>query len=280
MSSAAVTADDQRFHRGAEKYAAYLETPAGRLRCALAFANLQEFLPQAAVAPRRALDLGSGTGELAVRLAGLGFHVTLVDRSPEMLEISDRAARRAGVSGSLTLTRGDVAAATSLFPADWFDVVVCHHVLEYTADPGLVLRGAVRVLRPDPTAVLSVVARNRAGEVLKTVVQSGDLAAAERALTSTSAEESLYGDRVRLFTPEELRTMLARASLEPVAERGVRIVFDFLPAPAARDADPSRVVALERALGARAEFSAIARYTQVLARRSIRPHACAEGGAR
>jgi len=37
--------DLERFQTGAAKYAAYLETPEGRLRLDLAFANLQDFLP-------------------------------------------------------------------------------------------------------------------------------------------------------------------------------------------------------------------------------------------
>ena len=39
------SADSERFQSGANKYAAYLETPEGRLRSDLAFANLQDFLP-------------------------------------------------------------------------------------------------------------------------------------------------------------------------------------------------------------------------------------------
>ena len=40
-----MTANDdcERFRTGAAKYAAYLETPEGRLRLDLAFANLQDF---------------------------------------------------------------------------------------------------------------------------------------------------------------------------------------------------------------------------------------------
>ena len=42
-----MTANDdfERFRTGAAKYAAYLETPEGRLRSDLAFAHLQNFLP-------------------------------------------------------------------------------------------------------------------------------------------------------------------------------------------------------------------------------------------
>ena len=70
--------DSERFRSRAEKYAAYLETAEGRLRLDLAFANVQQFLPQAAPS-LRALDLGCGTGAAAVRLARLGIHTTLLD---------------------------------------------------------------------------------------------------------------------------------------------------------------------------------------------------------
>lgn len=46
--------DFERFRAGAAKYAAYLETPEGKLRFDLAFANLQDFLPPA-TRPLRAL---------------------------------------------------------------------------------------------------------------------------------------------------------------------------------------------------------------------------------
>src|SRR5579884_2512577 len=94
--------DDERFQKEADKYAAYLKTPEGRLRIDLAFANLQEFLPQPP-AHLRALDIGGGTGALALRLTGLGLHVTLLDPSSPMLEIAERAAHEAGVAQRLVL---------------------------------------------------------------------------------------------------------------------------------------------------------------------------------
>jgi len=84
--------DFERFRTGAAKYAAYLETPEGQLRLDLAFANLQEFLPQATRSVL-ALDLGCGTGAIAVRRARLGLHVTLLDASAPMLDFAKRAAR-------------------------------------------------------------------------------------------------------------------------------------------------------------------------------------------
>ena len=268
MTQTTANTESERFRSGADKYAAYLETPEGRLRLDLAFANLQDFLPQD---PRalRALDVGCGTGVFAVRLARLGFHVTLLDSSLPMLDSANRAAGEAGVTEKIALKHGDAAQVPSLFPAESFDVVVCHNILEYVHDPGAVLSNAARALR-GPSAVLSVLVRNQPGEVLKSAIQGGDLAAAEKYLTAEWGHESLYGGSVRLFTAESLQAMWEAASLAVTASRGVRVVSDYLPPRVSLSAEYERIFALERKLGSRPEFAAVARYTQCLARRADR----------
>ena len=257
---------EKGFQSDADKYAAYLETPEGRLRLDLAFANLQEFLPQGA-RPLRALDIGCGTGATAVRLARLGIHVMLLDSSSSMLDLTVRAAGEAGVADWIESKHGDAAQLVSLFDPESFDVVLCHNVLEYVDDPVAVLRGAARGLR-NSAAILSVLVRNRAGEVLKAAVQGGDLAAAEASLTAEWGHESLYGSKVRLFTSESLQAMLKVAELGVASERGVRVVSDYLPPRVSRNAEYERIFELERKLGRHPEFAAIARYTHCLAHRA------------
>jgi S-adenosylmethionine-dependent methyltransferase len=247
-------ADSERFQSGANEYAAYLDTPEGRMRTDLAFANLEDFLPRSqAEKSLCALDLGCGTGATAVRLARLGIHVTLLDSSPAMLDIAKRAAREAGVTDKVVLQHGDAAQLANLFHTRSFDVILCHNILEYCDDPGAVLRAAARALR-NSSAILSVLVRNRAGEVFKAVIQAGDLAAAKN------------GGRVRLFTSDSLRAMLTEASLAAIAERGVRVLADYLPSRISRTAEYERIFELERKLGGRPEYAAVARYTQCLAR--------------
>jgi SAM-dependent methyltransferase len=257
-------ADSDGFQSGASKYAAYLETPEGRLRSDLAFANLQDFLPLRANPPLCALDLGCGTGVTAVRLARLGIHVTLLDSSPAMLDIAKRTTDEAGVTGNVVLQEGDAAQLANLFHIRSFDVILCHNLLEYLDDPGAVLRGAVRVMR-DSSAILSVLVRNQAGEVLKAALQTGDLAAAEQNLTAEWGQESLYGGRVRLFTPEALEAILNDASLTINTRGGVRVIADYLPEQISRSAEYERIFTLERKLGKRREFFAVARYMHCLA---------------
>jgi S-adenosylmethionine-dependent methyltransferase len=257
--------DSERFQSGANQYAAYLETPEGRLRSDLAFANLQDFLPLRGNPSLCALDLGCGTGATAVRMARLGVHVTLLDSSPAMLDIAKRAAREAGVTDKVVLQHGDATQLANLFHTRSFDVILCHNTLEYCDDPGSVLRGAARALR-DSSAILSVLVRNQAGEVFKAAIQAGDLAAAKNGLTAEWGQESLYGGRVRLFVPDSLRAMLTEASLAAIAERGVRVLADYLPPRVSRSADYERILELERELGSRPEYAAVARYTQCFAR--------------
>jgi S-adenosylmethionine-dependent methyltransferase len=261
-------ANSKRFQSGADKYAAYLETPEGRLRSDLAFANLQDFLPRPAKVPFSALDLGCGTGAMAVRLAQLAIHVTLLDTSPAMLEIANGAAREAGVTGKIALKQGDATQLANLFPARSFDVILCHNVLEYVQEPGAVLRGAARALR-DSSAILSVLVRNRAGEVLKAGIQQGDLAAAENSLSAKWGQESLYGGKVRVFNPDSLQEMLKAASLATIGERGVRVIADYLPPRVSRTEEYEKIFELERKLGSRPEFIAVSRYLHYFARCSV-----------
>jgi len=254
--------ESNRFQDDAGKYAKYLETPEGRLRIDLAFANLQEFLGPGK-GSLRVLDLGCGTGATALCLARLGFEITLLDSSPAMLEFAEKGAREAGIAEKITFRLGDAADLSDLFTTELFDVILCHNLLEYVDNPEAVLGGAMRVMR-NSSAILSILVRNHAGEVLKAALQAGDLRAAEENLKSNWAQESLYGGKARLFEPEEMETMLKRASLTPIARRGVRVIADYLPARISRSENYEQIFALERKMGSRPEFAAVARYTQYL----------------
>ncbi len=236
------------------------------MRIDLALANLEEVLPNP-TGSLQALDLGGGTGALAVRLARLGHHVTLLDPSLPMLRLAERAAQDAGVTERIALKQGDAEQLATLFDAGSFDLITCHNVLEFVNDPCAVLRSAAHLLR-DPLGIISVLVRNQAGEVLKAALVNGDLDACERNLNAQWGDESLYGGTVRLFTPESLKDMLAQASFILAFEGGVRVVADYLPPNVSRNDEYRRIFALESKLGRNPEFAAVARYTQCIAQRT------------
>ena len=143
-------------------------------------------------------------------------------------------------------------------------------MLEYVDDPDAVLSAAARVMRDDPKeiGILSLLVRNRAGEVLKAGINAGDLETAEHNLTAEWGHESLFGGRVRLFTTNSLEIVLKAASLAVTAARGVRVISDYLPQQVSRIEEYRRIFELERKLGIRPEFAAVARYIQIIARHS------------
>ena len=265
-------AEDERFESGASRYADYLQTTEGRLRLDLAWLNLLEFIRQTfpsntGETERRALDVGGGTGALALRLAAEGWRVDVLDSSAAMLALASAAARRAGHSGRVGLHEGDAERLVETFAPGSFDLVACHNVLEYVEDPSAVVRAVASAARRG--GLISLLARNRAGETLRAAVKAQDLDAALNALTAASVRESLYGGPAKLFGPEPLRALASDAGLEVLAARGVRVVADYLPASLSNTQDDyRRLLDFEHTVGARTDFATVARYTQLIARRT------------
>jgi S-adenosylmethionine-dependent methyltransferase len=256
--------DASRF-QNADKYADYLKTPSGRLRSELAWENLRRFLPSN-TSKRRALDIGGGTGLASVQLAQMGYEVVLLDSSEEMLRIAREQVAPSDVPTRISFCHHDASRLSELFAAESLDFVICHNLLEFSDNPSAMVRGIANVLRKD--AVLSVLVRNRAGEVLKNAIKSRDWKIAVANLTAETVVDSLYQEPVRVFTLSEVRALLIRAGLEVVAEHGVRVFCDYVDLENLTDAAFSTIFEAESALGMRPEFAAIARYIQVIARRS------------
>jgi len=257
--------DTPRF-QDAAKYEAYLKTPSGRLRSALAWENARGFLP-VDTSKGRALDVGGGTGFASVQLAQMGYSVVLLDASEEMLRIAREQAATGNVAARISFCHGDVGQLPELFDAESFDVVVCHNLLEYVESPSATVCDIAKVMRED--AMLSLMVRNRAGEVLKDAIKSHDWRLATANLEAETVVDTLYREPTRVFAPAEILGLLALVGLEVVSEHGVRVFFDYLGLENLTDAAYAQVFELESTLGARPEFGAIARYIQVIARRSL-----------
>lgn len=101
-------------------------------------------------APASVVDLGAGTGSLAVLLAAAGYDVRGVDLSGEMVAAARRKAGAAGAAVEFLV--GDASAPP--FPESTCDVVLARHVLWALPDPEAALARWVRLLRPGGRLVL------------------------------------------------------------------------------------------------------------------------------
>lgn len=98
--------------------------------------------------PARVLDVGAGTGFLALPAARLGHDVTAMDLSPAML---DQLTGKAEAEG---LTVATVTASAEEPPAGPFDTVMCRHLLWTLLDPTAALRRWRGVCEPGSLLVV------------------------------------------------------------------------------------------------------------------------------
>jgi SAM-dependent methyltransferase len=94
--------------------------------------------------PHEVLDVGCGTGFIALRFAELGHTVTGIDLSPLMLDRAQGKAERAGFE--LDFRVGDASALDCEDEA--FDIVVARHVVWNLPNPEQGVAEWLRVLRP------------------------------------------------------------------------------------------------------------------------------------
>jgi S-adenosylmethionine-dependent methyltransferase len=216
---------------------------------------------RAAATGRAALDIvdvGGGTGGLAVPFAVLGHNVTVVDPSPDALAAAQRRAAEAGAR--LTSVQGEAASLDSLVgPAD---LVICHNVLEYVDEPAAAMSAIARVLRP--SATVSVLASNAVAAVLHRAL-AGRFAEARVLLISggttptpggTPSPRTPLADPPRTgglpappfppgrrFTLPELTALLEQAGLRAGEAHGLRIFTGLVPG-ALLDGDAAATEAL------------------------------------
>jgi SAM-dependent methyltransferase len=112
---------------------------------------LVDVLPRA---PADVVDLGCGTGTLALLLAEEGYAIDALDFSPAMVRLATAKLDAAPpVVRSLVTVRAGDAAQPRLAPAS-VDVVLCRHVLWALAQPERAVGRWVEALRPGGRLVL------------------------------------------------------------------------------------------------------------------------------
>jgi len=205
------------------------------------------------------VDVGGGTGGLAVPFAALGHDVTVVDPSPDALAAAQRRAAEAGAH--LISVQGEAASLDSVVGAAAADLIICHNVLEYVDSPADAMSAIARVLRP--SAAVSVLAANAVAAVLHRAL-AGRFAEARAMLTGKEA-----GSTPRRFTLPELTALIEAAGLRPGEAHGLRIFGGLVPS-ALLDGDAAAadaLRALEEAAAGTPPLRDIASQLHVLGRR-------------
>ncbi|WP_020573416.1 class I SAM-dependent methyltransferase [Actinopolymorpha alba] len=211
------------------------------------------------------VDAGGGTGTLAVPVAELGHHVTVVDPSPDSLAALERRAAEARVTDRIHAVQGDAVALSDIVGPASTDLVLCHSVLEVVDDPAVALQSMAEVLRT--AGALSVVVANPNAVVLAKVL-GGHIAEARQALTDPAGRWGAADPMPRRFTVEQLRDVVEQTGLQVVAEHGLRVFADLVPGALSDEPGlAGMLLELEAEAAEDPTFRALASQIHLLARR-------------
>jgi len=219
--------------------------------------------------PLHVLDLGGGTGGLAVPLAAAGHVVTVVDPSPDALaSLARRAAETdpPGTATRITAVQGDADSVAEILAGRPADLICCHGTLEHVDDPAHALAALAAVLADGGT--LSLVAAGRLAAVLARVL-AGEFAEARVVLDSPDGRWGGADPMPRRFDAPTLVGLVEGAGLRPVDVHGVRPFSDLVPAAYLdTEAERAALLALERAVAGHPALGELGAAIHVLAVRA------------
>jgi ubiquinone/menaquinone biosynthesis C-methylase UbiE len=141
----------------AEEATAYNELE--RLFGEILFQGFAESAVRMGVTTGRVLDVGTGPGRIAIRIAKLNpvLSIDAIDLSKSMLSLAEQNAREQGIGDRIRFSLGD--AKQIPFADHIFDLVVCHNMLHQLPDPLVTVREIDRVTKPDGAILIRDVRR-------------------------------------------------------------------------------------------------------------------------
>lgn len=239
----------------------------GRIRLEVLKRDLLEFLPglQAGGA-LSVLDAGAGQGHFAVELARMGHRVVLNDISAEMLVLARARLEEegnAGLAERVGILQQPLQKLGDCFDSNQFDLVVCHAVIEWLAEPRAVFDSLLPLLKPG--GYFSLLFYNFHGLEYKNLLRTNfsnfnkaEFKAFRGSLTPIHPQ-----------TPEQVQQWVGEHDLEMVCKSGVRVFHDYILNRQEREREPEQLLQKELEYSRREPFWRLGRYVHFLC---CKPH--------
>lgn len=225
----------------------------GAIRLAVLQADLAEALP---ARPLRVLDIGAGLGHMSLWLAQQGHQVTLAEPALPMLDGARERFAEACVNAEFIHSPWQGLVGAGL-PA--FDLVLCHAVLEWLAEPFAILPALHRFTTPE--GWLSLAFYNRDALVYRNLLKghfrklrNDNMAGEKQSLTPQMPVD-----------PRALEAQLAQG-WQVEQRSGVRVFHDYMPSEFQAKAPLEALLEMELAHRRHPAFAGLGRYLHWICR--------------
>ncbi|MEK1942836.1 MAG: methyltransferase [Pseudomonas sp.] len=245
---------DRHFDELATRFAEKIYGGAkGAIRLAVLQADLAEALPER---PLRILDIGAGLGHMSLWLAERGHQLTVTEPAEPMLQGARERFAAAGQTATF------IQAPWQALPeqlTERYDVVVCHAVLEWLAEPHSILPVLHQLTAPG--GWLSLAFYNKDALIYRNLLK-GHLRKLRK--QEFAGEKQSLTPQMPL-DPRELATQLA-ALWRVESQSGVRVFHDYMPREFQAKAELADLLEMELAHRRHPSFMGLGRYLHWLCR--------------
>ncbi|WP_434708489.1 methyltransferase domain-containing protein [Pseudomonas sp. R1-1] len=245
---------DRHFDQLATRFAEKIYGGAkGAIRLAVLQADLAEALPDR---PLRVLDIGGGLGHMSLWLAERGHDVTFTEPAEPMLEGARQRFADAGQRATF------IQAPWQALPdqlSEPFDLVICHAVLEWLAEPHAILPVLHKLTRPG--GWLSLAFYNRDALIYRNLLKGHF----KKMRKNVMAGEKQSLTPQQPLDPRELETQLD-GLWQVESQSGVRVFHDYMPVEFQARADLADLLEMELAHRRHPSFAGLGRYLHWICR--------------
>ncbi len=213
--------------------------------------------------PLRILDAGGGQAQFSLSFARAGHSVVICDISAEMLKLAEQEVIAQGLQARVQLIHCAIQDLSQHLDEDAheFDVVLCHAVMEWVANPSDLL--ATLMFYVKSQGFLSLTFYNLHSLIYKNLlrtnfkkIQQQDFGGSRGSLTPINP---LY--------PEDVFEWLNQLPISRLATSGIRVFHDYIFNEEHRERDPQSVIELELEFSRKQPYQLLGRYIHVLSQK-------------
>lgn len=237
------------------------QTEKGQIREAVLSADLS-FLWQTPAesenSARTCIDIGGGLGQINSHFATAGYQVTHTDIAAEMVNGAKEEHSKQGIQHRYRYLQSSLQNLSDVIGTEQFDVVLCHAVLEWLADPYAALTPLIERMKPG--GWLSLMFYNLDAKLMANMIYGNF----DYVNAGLQVKKKVRFSPNYPLKPESILARLGQFPVTLVSHSGVRCFHDYMRMP---NHNAEQLLALELQYRNKNPYRQLGRYQHLLLRK-------------